>query len=482
MAVMPKMPSSSDASHPGVCTYFEANFVSGISYDYLKEALKESDSDTVLFSLEKLRDTLGVTSDAISPDKNKHEACALAILQEICPNTNIVWGRRADLFQGFETLFVLEYVLPDLTLLSAVKKQEVLFIEVESSNFFTTVKKLYQLLLLQIAALRNVDQSIASVKGFVFPKLEKNNGVVCAEVTWDSKRLKFIRSFSRLEISRVKAVVMAVLQEQDSFEHICMAFQQLKQQCSIAFSFLPVSVEEAQNVLEKEELVLIPSKFSVIFFSEREKLVWKLPLCQNNLSTILLNRKQKSAHCPRVIYPTAVVGMLSLPFFEFPLMTEPLSLEDARKCYRSFACSVHDAISEFHTDGYAHLDIRLPNVCFAYNFETLEWYAVLIDLDRSKFINDCTFSYGCSVMYGKNMTPEEVDWRQYALMMISIIRNDVKHYHTIVPSFNGYESLHSAFFHRTIPSKATIDNLERDEKTLTEILNDLQSRTKSAMV
>ena len=66
--------------------------------------------------------------------------------------------------------------------------------------------------------------------------------------------------------------------------------------------------------------------------------------------------------------------------------------------------------------------------------------------------------------------------------MDAVIRNDVKHYHTIVPSFNGYESLHSAFFHRTIPSKATIDKLERDEKTLTEILNDLQSRTKSAMV
>ena len=156
------------------------------------------------------------------------------------------------------------------------------------------------------------------------------------------KYLKFVRSFSRLEISRVKAVVMAVLQEQDSFEHICMDFQQLKQQCSIAFSSLPVSVEEAQNVLEKEELVLIPSKFSVIFFSERKKRVWKLPLCQNNLY-ILLNRKQKSAHSPRVIYPTAVVGMLSLPFFEFPLMTEPLSLEDARKCYRSFACSVQES-------------------------------------------------------------------------------------------------------------------------------------------
>ena len=135
---MRSLPSSSDASHPGVSTYFEANFVSGISYDYLKEVSKESDSDTVLFSLEKLRDTLGVTSDAISPDKNKHEACALAILQKICPNRNIVWGRRANLFEGFETLIVMEHVLPDLMLLSAVKKQEVLFIEVESSNFFTT--------------------------------------------------------------------------------------------------------------------------------------------------------------------------------------------------------------------------------------------------------------------------------------------------------------------------------------------------------
>lgn len=37
------------------------------------------------------------------------------------------------------------------------------------------------------------------------------------------------------------------------------------------------------------------------------------------------------------------------------------------------------AIQEGHNDGFAHLDIRLPNICFK---KEKEWMAVLIDLDH----------------------------------------------------------------------------------------------------
>jgi len=98
-------------------------------------------------------------------------------------------------------------------------------------------------------------------------------------------------------------------------------------------------------------------------------------------------------------------------------LAEPLSPEEACKCYRSFVLPVYDAITEFHKDRYAHLNIRLPNVCFGYNSETHEWYAALIDLDRS-IQTSHTVQYGNSVIYWANLKFSHLSqvYRQSSLM------------------------------------------------------------------
>ena len=52
-------------------------------------------------------------------------------------------------------------------------------------------------------------------------------------------------------------------------------------------------------------------------------------------------------------------------------------------CFNSFAVSVQSAVEEFHGMGFAHLDLRVPDICF-----DGQWQAVLIDLDRSGCINN----------------------------------------------------------------------------------------------
>ena len=59
---------------------------------------------------------------------------------------------------------------------------------------------------------------------------------------------------------------------------------------------------------------------------------------------------------------------------------QPLSGADARRCLKDYVEGVYSAIQILHNElGYAHLDIRIENICFNKDFNI-----VLIDLDRAE--------------------------------------------------------------------------------------------------
>ena len=79
------------------------------------------------------------------------------------------------------------------------------------------------------------------------------------------------------------------------------------------------------------------------------------------------------------------------------------------------------AIQEFLEAGFAHLDIRVPNICFK---KEKEWMAVLIDLDQSLEtyeVNMPGYDIENSIMHNQKFdTLEKYDWRQFALMLAKI--------------------------------------------------------------
>ena len=75
-------------------------------------------------------------------------------------------------------------------------------------------------------------------------------------------------------------------------------------------------------------------------------------------------------------------------FFSFPLLHPPLGCKFSSKCFCSFAISTLRALEALHEVGYAHLDIRIPNICF--KKVNHEWHAVLIDLDNAVGIGGST--------------------------------------------------------------------------------------------
>lgn len=66
--------------------------------------------------------------------------------------------------------------------------------------------------------------------------------------------------------------------------------------------------------------------------------------------------------------------------FIFPLVKySPISQFEVAKCAKNFTETAAECIEQLHGLGYAHCDIRLPNICFNEQFN-----AVLIDLDRAE--------------------------------------------------------------------------------------------------
>ena len=82
------------------------------------------------------------------------------------------------------------------------------------------------------------------------------------------------------------------------------------------------------------------------------------------------------------LFPTAhemVSGINGHMFFEYPALEPPLSTDDAASCLPTLVQGVILAIQSLHAAKYAHLDIRLPNICYKPDGTATP---VLIDLDN----------------------------------------------------------------------------------------------------
>lgn len=98
--------------------------------------------------------------------------------------------------------------------------------------------------------------------------------------------------------------------------------------------------------------------------------------------------------------------------------------------------AVSDALDELHHQfQMAHLDVRLPNICFT-SSENLE-----VNLDRwepvfRRYGNTALRRFVASVMHQarKDWTVDRVDWRQLGIMVHAFLNNITGHaYHTQPP-------------------------------------------------
>lgn len=164
-----------------------------------------------------------------------------------------------------------------------------------------------------------------------------------------------------------------------------------------------------------EDALQVSSGASVVVVNPVNSKVFKCPLAPAaalNLSTFLLT------HSLTGIIHTAIPVQSVGRYFQYAIHKPPFSPAEANTCVVPFVKSVVVAIREIHTFGYAHLDIRLENICINNNND-----AILIDIDRSepadKEASVLFVKYSRSEMYQSfsSWKCKQLDWKQLGLMI-----------------------------------------------------------------
>ena len=121
---------------------------------------------------------------------------------------------------------------------------------------------------------------------------------------------------------------------------------------------------------------------------------------------------------------------LSIPFLQFPAAIPPLSASEAQQCLVALLRSTKEAIDQLHSFDFAHLDIRLPNICFKYDSSRQEAFAVLIDFERVKeYLSSEIIPEYNSCLYRPfnsrvSLTLEQYDFMQLGWMAVWILHFD----------------------------------------------------------
>ena len=95
-------------------------------------------------------------------------------------------------------------------------------------------------------------------------------------------------------------------------------------------------------------------------------------------------------------------------YFRYDIVPHSLLTHSAvKECLFYLVQKIHTALQEFHGLGFAHYDVRLPNIIDD------NYNAVLINLGRCKMCRkNCFLLLLNSCMYNKKLGPQEHDWLQ----------------------------------------------------------------------
>ena len=124
------------------------------------------------------------------------------------------------------------------------------------------------------------------------------------------------------------------------------------------------------------------------------------------------------------------------PFFVFEELLPPLLTNDAKSCIVDLSKKVRAALQIMHSHDIAHLDVRLPNICYRRTTDN-SYVPVLIDYER---VRDCRLfcagPYVKSDLYPTGLMNKYTDYVQLFRMAFSVVSNPPTGEHlTFVTSF-----------------------------------------------
>lgn len=278
-----------------------------------------------------------------------------------------------------------------------------------STSYRNSVCKTVSNVVDMFRVLRLHNAELEKVYGFCFPKMGTDSMVTKVEVSFDVQHFSFKAKCIQLVIGDVQSEVLSVF---------ASAVKYLPSTCDKVPStyFLRLNEKELDGMKNKLELdstdylLQEPTTHSVLL--QNGKYFFKLILHDNLVSTI------PSHTCEHIIQLTKKPIGNNLLMYSSPALIPPLAPGEIQMCLSNFMVLVAAALQSLHDLGYAHLDVRVPNVCFKRNQDNAH-IAVLIDLDRASPAENLEAAIYKGEMYekkGSRWSHAQLDWRQLGIL------------------------------------------------------------------
>ena len=178
-----------------------------------------------------------------------------------------------------------------------------------------------------------------------------------------------------------------------------------------------------------------------------------------------------------------IIPFKTSSFCIFDELLPPLLTDDAKCCIVDLSTQVRTALQIMHLYGIAHLDVRLPNICYRKNCNNI-YIPVLIDYER---VRECeSFSDGCYVesdLYPTGLMNRYIDYVQLFRMAFAAVSNPPKREHlAFVDSFVN-EAKSSITAEDFLDKQFTefIQKLKQEKGTTAEVTAVVEKRNSTAV-
>ncbi|KAL5463286.1 hypothetical protein EMCRGX_G032176 [Ephydatia muelleri] len=266
------------------------------------------------------------------------------------------------------------------------------------------------------------------------PSNHSQSFAVKVRVQFDCKLLKFVISYQPLQSTEVKDAVLNALLDIEIQSHSNSNFFKLSEQEleQIKGNLSVVKFFQMYKGLEKSvALQQLYSRTSLVFKAQTgmdKEIVLKV-FARGGPEFMQFEGFAKNLNLQHALLSEGIVflGASGPLVFVFECLPQ-LSKHEAKDRIRVVLEAIKLAVDELHSSNVAHLDIRLPNICFKStsggNDDRLN--AVFIDLERAKCeIKSSLLESYSSCMYKTGWTLEEIDFLQVYWMALWLLLDDV---------------------------------------------------------
>ena len=274
----------------------------------------------------------------------------------------------------------------------------------ESSSYSNTWCKTVSNVIDMFRNLRLYNPDLEKAVGFTLPKINYLEAVSKVVVSFEADPLQFRVEACELNIDNVCVELLSATSE-------ALKYFDKQKFLSPDSYFLRLSnndINVVASAIGENSLDQVRSAHSIILCNKE----YYFKYYPSNLLPTF-NMYKKCSPCQHVV--DADISYFN--WLKFSALLSPLNIAEAVLCLADFFRLLQTALTALHNDcGLAHLDVRLPNVCFKYKEQEL--IAVLIDLDRAKPASSKGALPYDDEMYTRpsSWTLGQLDWKQVGLL------------------------------------------------------------------